>query len=1224
MRACASFAAVAAAVAASCAPADAPPRAAAGSATAARRGVSWLPARAAAGDTAFRWAGRVAPRADVVAAGVQAVADWHLAREAARDRLPAAALAAAAPALVHDTGRGGVLVTYVQQPDGVEVFGQRLSLMMTRDGRLVAVAGRLHPAAVPGITAKLGGFPLRPEAAAAAALSDARGVAISAAAFVDRGERPGHYRALQLAASRPPSLAGVSLARPARAKRVLYPDGDTLRTAYYVELDITEPGSTDAFAWAYVVDARDGAILTRYPLTFSDRFEYRVWAEPTAPWRPDDGPNNDATPHPTGTPDGYDPGFAAPRLVDIEGFNTNPDGTADPWLPAGATVTTGNNVDAYADHNAPDGFSDGDIRATTTGDRSFDRIYDVTLAPSANPEQVQAAITQIFYTVNWLHDWYYDSGFDEASGVAQADNYGRGGIDGDPLLAEAQDTNGRTLDNANMSAFADGSSPRMQMYLWSGKRTDVGETRFEITEPESIAGTYRVSASAFGPTEETSATGPLVLIDDGSANPTRACEAIDGDLSGAIAVADRGDCTFVTKARNAQQAGAAALIIVNNDTADPSALPPLGGDATDIDIPVLGLAYTDGTAIKDALGAASARATASRAGFIEGLRHDGTIDNGVVAHEWGHYLHARLGRCGGSQQCAGHGEGWGDFVALHMIVREGDDYDGTYAVAGYATANQSEDSYYFGIRRVPYSTDMTKNALTFRHISDGEPLPDSHPIREFGPNSEVHNAGEVWATMLHEGHIALITDGRLSFDEAHRRMSDYVVAGLKLSGANPTYTEMRDAILAAAAAADSKDFAALAAAFAKRGLGTGAVSPPRDSIDLTGVVESFDVAGQLGLTDVAAVLGDGDCDGDGVLDAGETGVIDVTVTNTGAAALKATTVTLSTSTPGVRFPAGDTLSLARLEPFDSATASFEVAIDDTVEGIQVLALDVTLADDAAVVTDVTSTVHRRINYDVQLAASATDDVEADATVWAVEADPATPVVDAWQRVAASPTEHEWHGEDLGEPSDHWLRSPAVHVSDDGEFTVAFDHRYRFEASEQGGPGGQIVYWDGGVIEISTDGGTTWTDVADFADPGYGGTITTQAGNPLGGRNAFVGQSADYPNMTHTELRFGDRFAGQTVALRFRIGTDAAVGDAGWFIDNIALAGIDDTPFAVIADNAECAATPPGPDAGVDDPGDAGGCGCAATGGGRTAAGAWLLWLGVGAWLTRRRRRRARA
>src|SRR5690606_34917901 len=115
-----------------------------------------------------------------------------------------------------------------------------------------------------------------------------------------------------------------------------------------------------------------------------------------------------------------------------------------------------------------------------------------------------------------------------------------------------------------------------------------------------------------------------------------------------------------------------------------------------------------------------------------GPERDGTLDNMIVAHEWGHYIHHRLVDCGG-KMCGAMSEGWGDWFGLHMVLREGDDLDGSYAGALYAASNP-----YFGIRRVPYSVSPAINALSFRHVSDGEPLPQSHPMKYGGINSEVH------------------------------------------------------------------------------------------------------------------------------------------------------------------------------------------------------------------------------------------------------------------------------------------------------------------------------------------------------------------------------------------------------------------------------------------------------------------------------------------------------
>src|SRR5262249_43347867 len=144
-------------------------------------------------------------------------------------------------------------------------------------------------------------------------------------------------------------------------------------------------------------------------------YTYRVWADP-ADGRPLDGPLADYTPHPTGIPDGSIGAPVAPSLIMMEGFNHNPSNLVDPWLPSGAAQTKGNNVDAYTDDDNPDGFSNGDFRATITSTETFDRTYDISQDPLVNQGQSMAALTQLFYDDNWLHDWWYDSGFNEAAG----------------------------------------------------------------------------------------------------------------------------------------------------------------------------------------------------------------------------------------------------------------------------------------------------------------------------------------------------------------------------------------------------------------------------------------------------------------------------------------------------------------------------------------------------------------------------------------------------------------------------------------------------------------------------------------------------------------------------------------------------------------------------------------------------------------------------------------
>jgi len=74
-----------------------------------------------------------------------------------------------------------------------------------------------------------------------------------------------------------------------------------------------------------------------------------------------------------------------------------------------------------------------------------------------------SAETALFYALNFTHDFFYDLGFDEAAGNFQVDNFNRGGKGGDPIKGNAR-ANGR--NNANYVNAADGTSPRINMFLW--------------------------------------------------------------------------------------------------------------------------------------------------------------------------------------------------------------------------------------------------------------------------------------------------------------------------------------------------------------------------------------------------------------------------------------------------------------------------------------------------------------------------------------------------------------------------------------------------------------------------------------------------------------------------------------------------------------------------------------------------------------------------------------
>ena len=74
-----------------------------------------------------------------------------------------------------------------------------------------------------------------------------------------------------------------------------------------------------------------------------------------------------------------------------------------------------------------------------------------------------SAQTALFFAMNFSHDFYYDLGFDEAAGNFQLDNFGRGGVGGDPVRAKSRAT-GR--NNANYVHAPEGRSPTINMFLW--------------------------------------------------------------------------------------------------------------------------------------------------------------------------------------------------------------------------------------------------------------------------------------------------------------------------------------------------------------------------------------------------------------------------------------------------------------------------------------------------------------------------------------------------------------------------------------------------------------------------------------------------------------------------------------------------------------------------------------------------------------------------------------
>jgi Zn-dependent metalloprotease len=115
----------------------------------------------------------------------------------------------------------------------------------------------------------------------------------------------------------------------------------------------------------------------------------------------------------------------------------------------------------------------------------------------------------------------------------------------------------------------------------------------------------------------------------------------------------------------------------------------------------------------------------------------------------------------------------------------------------------------------------------------------------------------------------------------------------------------------------------------------------------------------------------------------------------------------------------------------------------------------------------------------------------------------------------------------------------------GRSFLHFKHAYLFDYFiYQGTP----YYFDGGVLEYSVNGGSTWKDAKPLFSAGkkYSGTIYPYSGNPLKNRSAFVGDSHGYVSSRY-DL---SSLAGQTVQFRWRLGTDSEIAFLGWFVDDV--------------------------------------------------------------------------
>ncbi|MCS3867254.1 hypothetical protein J3D55_000170 [Chryseobacterium ginsenosidimutans] len=592
------------------------------------------------------------------------------------------------------------------------------------------------------------------------------------------------------------------------------------------ELFVSDKKSSDV--WHVIADASTGEVLAKDNLTVSCDFEHNNtesdvnYSEPVKfKTKISDSQKNTLLLVPSAA--SYN---VFPLPVEAPSFGSrsilsNPwDITASPegWhstVTDSYTNTRGNNVYAYSDQanaNTPGYSPDGGIS------RNFDFPFAEGryVSPFA---QKDAAITNLFYMNNKVHDVFYKFGFTEAARNFQTNNFGNPGIGGDAVNAEAFDGSG--LNNANFNSGYEtviaGTTyllaPRMQMYVWSRSQTATDPiSRYQYNSPATVTSRPKVMSetATFGSIlfEGQSVTGDLAV-----SSPADACTAVTaGSMTGKIGVVNAAGCNFTVKTKNLQDAGAVGVIQYHPSSDTPIAL---GGTDSTITIPTIMIGKTEGQYLVAQITGGTVINTTLGTDF-NGFKHS-SLDNGVIAHEYGHGISNRL--TGQGYSCLSTtnsteqmGEGWSDFFALMLTARPGDTSGLARGMATYVAEQPTTGN---GIRPTKYSPDFAVNNYTYANTNTmvGDP----------------HSIGFVWASMLWDLTWKYVekygynNDVLANPNSGNAKILQLVMDGLKLQVCSPSFIDGRDAIIQAdQVKTGGADKCMIWKAFAKRGLGVTA------------------------------------------------------------------------------------------------------------------------------------------------------------------------------------------------------------------------------------------------------------------------------------------------------------------------------------------------------------------------------------------------------------------
>jgi subtilisin-like proprotein convertase family protein len=480
---------------------------------------------------------------------------------------------------------------------------------------------------------------------------------------------------------------------------------------------------------------------------------------------------------------------------------------------------------------------------------------------------------------------------------------------------------------------------------------------------------------------------------------------------------------------------------------------------------------------------------------------DGDVDNGVIVHEFGHGISNRL-TGGGSGACLGNaeqmGEGWSDYFALMFTQNWATStlttgFNSPRGIGTYAL-NQAPTG--LGIRSQRYCTDFTVNNKVYAANIPAAP----------------HDRGEIWCATLWDMTWNIINQNgtinpnmyNFAAGGGNAIALKLVTEGLKLQQCSPGFISSRNAILQADQNLYGGQYnCAIWEAFRRRGMGAFASEGSTNSV--TDQVADFTPPITMGATVSATTIPEGS---------------NLTYTNSVATCSAVSGYTLRDTLPtNVTYVSGGT--------YDAPNRVVSFAVNQAAGTTNYpFIVNVNPGSYFPPVTLFTEPV-------------ATASIPA---AWTTAAPVGTP----WtvSTTVSNSAPNSFYVQNLPAAGDQRLtRTAAFALPLNSYPELSFWHKWNTEDG-----------WDGGVVEISTNGGTTWNDVgaANFTLNGYNAGLGAAPTNALSGRPAFTGLQATFIN---SKINLAS-YNGQSIMIRFRFGSDdntsAPTAPEGWWIDDITL------------------------------------------------------------------------